>query len=82
MIEPMTDNLVKRIIKEKLKKARNKKGISQEEMAERLGYKDKSSYCHIENGNVKITIETAKKIADILEENVNQLFFTQDVEAN
>lgn len=37
-------------IGERIKKARIKKGLTQEELAGLLGYKSKSSVAHIENG--------------------------------
>lgn len=36
-------------------------------MAKRLGYRTKSSYCMLENGAVKMTIDRAKQISAILE---------------
>lgn len=47
---------------ELLKETRMAAGVTQEAMAEALGYKDKSSYCLLENGTVKCTVEQAKKI--------------------
>lgn len=52
---------------ELIKKLRIDKGYTQEYMAEKLGYKDKSGYNHLENGNVKLSLERAIKIAEILE---------------
>lgn len=63
-----------------LKQLRIKKGYTQEEMADKLGYKDKSGYNHLENGNVKLSISRAMEIAKIF--NVNpSVFFTKEVEA-
>lgn len=64
---------------ENLKRIRKKKGITQEEMAQRLGYKGKSGYCQLENGTVKMTLEQACKIAEILGENPNDIFFGNKV---
>ena len=64
---------------EMLKKIRMEKGYTQEYMAEQLGYKDKSGYNHLENGNVKLSVERAIKIASIL--NVDpMIFFTNKVQ--
>lgn len=41
-------------------------GYTQDDMAKMLGYKSKSGYCMLENGKVKLTVETAKKISSIL----------------
>lgn len=49
-----------------LKDARIAAGITQETMAGALGYKDKSSYCLLENGAVKCTVDQAKVIKDAL----------------
>ena len=49
-----------------LKRAREVKSITQDEMAQALGYKNKSSYCQIENGNTKITVDISRKIKEIL----------------
>lgn len=59
-----------------LKRIRLEKGYTQEYMAEKLGYKDKSGYNHLENGNVKLSVERAMKIADILKVNP-KVFFTK-----
>ncbi len=64
---------------EKLKEIRTKKGITQEEMAKKLGYRGKSGYCQLENGAVKMTIDQAKIIAEILNEDIKHLFFDKEV---
>ena len=64
----------------KLRKARESKGLTQEEMAKLLGYKGKSAYCHLEKGNVKITLPVAEKISEILDIDVMDLFFNKRVE--
>ena len=61
-----------------LKAERKKRGYTQEYMAKQLGYKDKSSYCLIENGKVKASVEVAGKISDILKlssETMRKIFF-------
>ena len=42
---------------ELLKETRKQAGITQEAMAKKLGYKGKGSYCLLENGDVKCTVE-------------------------
>lgn len=49
-----------------LKDERIKQGLTQKYMAEQLGFKDRSSYCLIENGKSSVDIELANKIAIIL----------------
>ncbi|SHJ80040.1 DNA-binding transcriptional regulator, XRE-family HTH domain [Geosporobacter subterraneus DSM 17957] len=58
-----------------LRELRLKKGITQEEMALKLGYKYTSGYNQLEMGKRKIDIEAAKKISMILEEPVEVIFF-------
>ena len=65
----------------KLKKIRKSRGFTQGQMAVLIGYKGKSSYCMLENGQVKMPLETAKKIADILNEDVKAIFFDDQVQA-
>lgn len=60
---------------ERLKKIRRKKGLTQKEMAEKLGYRGKSGYCQLENGIVNMKLHQAKKIAEILGENIESLFY-------
>lgn len=64
------------MVKAKLKELRKKQGLTQEDMALALGYKDKSSYCLIENGKSRVTVDTANKIASILSLNSTQ---TQEI---
>lgn len=64
------------MIKAKLKEQRKKQGLTQEDMALALGYRDKSSYCLIENGKCRVTVDTANKIASILNLNSTQ---TQEI---
>lgn len=62
-----------------LKKIRLEKGYTQEYMAEKLGYKDKSGYNHLENGNVKLSVERAMRLSEILEVDPS-IFFTNEVQ--
>lgn len=58
-----------------LKKLREEKGLTQEQMAEKLGYKHKSGYNKIEVGQRKISIEQAKIISDLLGKSIEEIFF-------
>lgn len=61
-----------------LKSERKRKGYTQEYMAKQLGYKDKSSYCLIETGRVKPSVEVASRISEILtlsSETSHDIFF-------
>ena len=61
---------------EKLRETRLEKGVSQTFIAKKLGYKNASGYANIEMGRTKPSLENARIIADILEEDLNVLFFT------
>ena len=64
-----------------IKKMRLTKGLTQTEMAEKLGYSSKSGYCQLENGTVKMTIEKALLIAKALDVNPN-IFFEEKLHAS
>lgn len=66
-----------------LRAERIKRGITQEQLAKQLGFKDKSSYCLIENGKTSISIDTANRIADCLalsKDLVYKIFFETNVQ--
>ena len=66
-----------------LKDERVKRGLTQKNMAERLGFKDRSSYCLIENGKISVDIELANKIATILNlsrQKTFEIFFASQVQ--
>ena len=65
----------------KLKELRMARGFTQAEMAKKLGYKGKSGYCMLENGQVRMTLEMAQKIAKVLGADANDLFFENKVQA-
>jgi len=67
---------------EKLRTIRKAKGLTQEQMAKALGYKDKSGYWYLENGRISITIDKAKKISEILGTNIDEIFFENNIEQN
>lgn len=51
----------------KIKEMRISKGLTQQDMADLLGYKSKSGYCQLEKGEVKLTLEKMKLISEILD---------------
>ncbi|MFC3212686.1 helix-turn-helix domain-containing protein [Planomicrobium okeanokoites] len=65
------------MIQERLKQARKAKGISMTFMAEKLGYKSASGYANIESGHTKLSLEAAKHIAEILDVELDELFFKE-----
>ncbi|MDY6065301.1 MAG: helix-turn-helix transcriptional regulator [Finegoldia sp.] len=66
---------------EKLKEERIKNGLTYSDMAEKLGYKSKTSYMNIEKGFVNPSIDTMNKISEILKKPV-QYFFNLKVQDN
>lgn len=65
------------ITTDKLKNIRLELGISQEEMAGKLGYAGKSGYSMLENGNVVISLKKAKEISDIFHMSIEEIFFCE-----
>lgn len=51
---------------ELLKQERIKRGLSQKQMTKELGFRDKSSYCLIENGKTQISVSLMNKIIEVL----------------
>ncbi|PGV55923.1 transcriptional regulator [Bacillus cereus] len=62
-------------MQDKLKQLRVSKGISQTFVSKKLGFKYSSGYSNIENGIRKPSLETAKKIADIFNKTIEEIFF-------
>lgn len=59
---------------ELLKEERIKNGYTQQYMANKLGFRARSSYCQIEKGIVSVSVETAHKIASILNLSDKKMF--------
>lgn len=57
-----------------LVRSREKKKLTQEQLAKALGYKGKQSVANWENGHISPPLETALKISQILEEDIFFLF--------
>lgn len=62
---------------ENLKVARERKGISQKELAENIGVA-KSTYSLYESGNREPNVQTIKKIADVLNVSADELLGIDD----
>lgn len=62
---------------ENLKKARIQKGITQKELAEKIGVA-KSTYSLYESGNREPNVQNIKKIADILDVSADELLGIND----
>ncbi|RKJ46613.1 XRE family transcriptional regulator [bacterium 1XD8-76] len=66
-----------------LREERIRRGVTQEKLAKSLGFKDKSSYCLIENGKTSVSVEIANKIAVNLglpKDILYKIFFAPEVQ--
>jgi len=66
-------------MRSKLKALRKLAGLTQNDMAKKLGYKYTSGYNQLETGKRSINIDTAKSIADILKRPLEEIFFDSEV---
>ena len=62
-----------------LKALRKLAGLTQSDMAEKLGYKYTSGYNQLETGRRRISIDLAKTISEILKKPLEEIFFDQEV---
>ncbi|WZY01567.1 helix-turn-helix transcriptional regulator [Bacillus sp. FSL W7-1360] len=60
----------------KLREARLERRYSIVEMSAKLGFKSPSGYAHLEYGSSRMTVDYAKKIAEILDVDPAELFFS------
>ncbi|MDQ6418703.1 helix-turn-helix transcriptional regulator [Paenibacillus sp. LHD-117] len=65
--------------RKKLRAAREQKGLTQGQVAEYLGYKSKSQYCMVENGQRGVSIGTAIALSNLLEKPIEHLFGAEEV---
>ncbi|WP_187445017.1 helix-turn-helix domain-containing protein [Rossellomorea vietnamensis] len=63
----------------KIRSLREARGITATFIAKKLGYKYVSSYTRLENGDSNISLEQAKKIADILNVDINDFFYKENL---
>lgn len=63
----------------KLEKYRKERGISITFISRKLGYKRPSSYGNIEKGKTNLSFINAVKISQILNVEIEELFFTQKI---
>lgn len=59
---------------DKLLKAREKQGLTQKQIAEKLGISE-SYYCQLENGKRRMSLPVALQIAAILKTTPNDIFW-------
>ncbi len=64
---------------EKLRRLREERNLTQEEMAKLLGHVDKSSYSLKERGLRKFSVNEAYKIAEFFEMSIESIFFDHEV---
>ena len=60
------DKMKDHIVYKNIKKTRQEKGLSQNELARRVGYADKTMISHIENGKIDISTSKLEEIAKAL----------------
>ncbi|QAR95717.1 XRE family transcriptional regulator [Bacillus subtilis] len=61
----------------KLRDTRLAQGKTQTYMAKQLGYRYASGYANIEMGRTKPSLEKAQQISELLDGDVNELFFDE-----
>jgi putative transcriptional regulator len=69
-------------VRKRLIAARKAAGLTQKQMAEKLGFKSESHYCMIENGKRGVSVGTAIKLSRILKRTVEELFYAELVNEN
>ena len=65
---------------ERIRIKREERGLSQQELAELAGYKEKSSICKIENAGDNVSTKTTIRIAKALNCDYKELFGWVDIE--
>ena len=73
-------NNINFIMGKRIKTAREKAGYSQDDLARKLGYKNRSSIARIENGLSEIGVSKIKEFADILNVTPTYILGTEDIE--
>lgn len=63
----------------KIKEIRLNKGIKQNYIAEKMGYKSPSAISQIESGTRKLTADKVPLLAEILGVEISELFFNEKV---
>ncbi|WP_368532775.1 helix-turn-helix domain-containing protein [Cytobacillus horneckiae] len=71
--------VIKKVDLEKIKSLRKNSNLSLSEMATLLGYESVNGYYYLETGRGKFPAETLAKVATILNQNVDNLFFEIEV---
>ncbi|MGG1554963.1 helix-turn-helix domain-containing protein [Paenibacillus ferrarius] len=64
---------------EKIKKLRKLAGYSLDEMSKYLGYESTNGYYYLECGRGKISAESLAQIAHILNVDIKELFFENEI---
>lgn len=66
----------------RIRNKRTELGISQEELASRMGLKSKSTICKIERGEDNLTADSVKKYANALDVSPDYLYGNEDSQGN
>ena len=69
-------------IGERIKRRRKELGLSQEELAKRMGLKSKTTICKVETGDDNLTTTIVKKYADALHTTPAYIMGWLEVESN
>lgn len=67
------------MMRKQLRNRRIKKGITQTHMAKELGFKSVGGYNNIEMGRTRPSLDHARKISEILDCSIEELFFEDDL---
>lgn len=65
-------------IADRIKQIREEKGLSQEDLAKRLGLKDKSSVCRVEKQGDNVTTRSIKRYAEALNTSIPRIMGWSD----
>ncbi|MBT2680018.1 helix-turn-helix transcriptional regulator [Bacillus sp. ISL-35] len=70
---------IKKVNLEKIKRLRKAKGLSFNQMAEKLGYESQNGYYYLETGRNKFSAEALAMVATIFNVPIEDLFFEDKV---
>jgi transcriptional regulator with XRE-family HTH domain len=65
-----------------IRRIREAKGLTQAQVAQKLGYRSVPGYCRIETGHRRIRLEHIGPLAEILGVNVSEILDTDSVSAS
>ena len=65
-------------IADRIRIIRTQRGMTQQDLADAMGYKSRSAICHIESDDYEISLETVKRIASALRVDPDYLIFGEE----